>query len=65
MKLKVVLELAEEGGYTVYVPALQGCISEGETREEALQNIKEAIEIYLEPGEEKISEGLELTEVIL
>ena len=65
MKLKVVLEPAEEGGYTVYVPSLQGCISEGETREEALLNIKEAIELYLEPGEEKIPEGLELAEVIL
>jgi len=65
MKLSVVLEPAEEGGYTVYVPALKGCISEGETREEALQNIKEAIELYLEPGEEKIPAGLELAEVIL
>lgn len=51
MKLKVVLEPAEEGGYTVYVPSLRGCISEGETREETLLNIKQAIELYLEPGE--------------
>ena len=65
MKLNVVLEPAEEEGYTVYVPALKGCISEGETREEALQNIKEAIELYLEPGEEKTPAGLELAEVIL
>jgi predicted RNase H-like HicB family nuclease len=35
MKLRVVLELAEEGGYTVYVPSLKGCISKGETREES------------------------------
>ncbi len=49
MKLKVVLEHSEDGGYTVYVPSLPGCISEGDTREEALTNIKEAIELYLEP----------------
>ncbi|BCX88214.1 antitoxin HicB family [Methylomarinovum tepidoasis] len=52
MKLKVVLEPSEEGGYTVYVPALPGCISEGETKEEALKNIREAIELYLEPLED-------------
>ncbi len=51
MKLKVVLEPSEEGGYTVYVPSLPGCISEGETREEALTNILEAIELYLETDE--------------
>ena len=39
MKIKVVLEPSNEGGYTVYVPSLSGCISEGETREEALHNI--------------------------
>lgn len=52
MKLKVVLEPSEEGGYTVYVPALPGCISEGETVEEALHNIQEAITLYLEPVED-------------
>ena len=49
MKLKVVLEHSDEGGYTVYVPSLPGCISEGDNKEEALNNIKEAIELYLEP----------------
>ena len=52
MKFKVVLEPSEEGGYTVFVPSLPGCISEGDTREEALTNIKEAIELYLEPVED-------------
>ncbi|MBI5696004.1 MAG: type II toxin-antitoxin system HicB family antitoxin [Nitrospirae bacterium] len=52
MKYKVVLEKAEEGGYTVYVPALKGCVSEGETEEEALENIKDAIKGYLEVLEE-------------
>lgn len=49
MKLKVVLEPSEEGGFTALVPALPGCISEGESREEALANIQEAIGLYLEP----------------
>jgi len=53
MNLKIVLEPAEEGGYTVYVPALPGCISEGDTREEAIDNIKEAIELYLETIEDE------------
>ncbi len=51
MKLQVVLEPSDEGGYTVYVPALPGCISEGDTLEEAMGNIREAIELYLEPVE--------------
>jgi predicted RNase H-like HicB family nuclease len=54
MKVKVVLVPAEEGGYTVYVPALPGCISEGDTREEALENIKEALALYLEPVEDDL-----------
>lgn len=51
MRLRVVLEPSDEGGYTVYVPALPGCISEGDSREEALDNIREAIQLYLEPSE--------------
>ncbi|HVE71169.1 MAG TPA: type II toxin-antitoxin system HicB family antitoxin [Thermoanaerobaculia bacterium] len=49
MNLKVILEPSAEGGFTAYVPTLPGCISEGETREDALKNIREAIELYLEP----------------
>jgi len=41
------LEPQKEGGYTVRVPVLPGCISEGDTLEEALENIKDAIEGYL------------------
>lgn len=41
------LKPQKEGGYTVTVPALPGCISEGDTLEEALANIKDAIEGYL------------------
>ncbi|MBM3926335.1 MAG: type II toxin-antitoxin system HicB family antitoxin [SAR202 cluster bacterium] len=50
MNLKVILEPSPEGGFTVCVPSLPGCISEGNTKEEALSNIKEAIELYLEPA---------------
>ncbi len=39
---------AEEGGYTVEVPALEGCVTEGDTFEEAEQNAREAIGLYLE-----------------
>lgn len=52
MKLQVVLEPSEEGGYTATVPSLPGCISEGETREEALRNVEEAVRLYLEPVED-------------
>jgi len=52
MRFKVVLEPSDEGGFTVYVPSLPGCISEGETVEEALENIREAVGLYLEPVED-------------
>ncbi len=52
MKLQVILEPSDEGGYTVYAPALPGCISEGDTLDEAMANIKEAIQLYLEPVED-------------
>jgi predicted RNase H-like HicB family nuclease len=54
MNLRIVLEPSDEGGYTVYVPSLPGCISEGDTREEALKNIREAIDLYLEPVEDEM-----------
>lgn len=49
MKLKIILEKSDEDGFTAYVPSLPGCISEGNTEEEAVKNIQEAIELYLEP----------------
>ncbi len=58
MLMKVVFEPSDEGGYTVYVPALPGCISEGNSLEDARVNIREAIELYLEPTDEpKLPEG--------
>ena len=55
MKLRIVLEPSEEGGFTALVPSLPGCISEGKTRTEALKNIEEAIELYLEPIDDDAS----------
>lgn len=43
----VEVEPQKEGGYTVTVPALPGCISEGDTLEEALENIQDAVEGYI------------------
>lgn len=47
-EFEVVLTPAEGGGYSVSVPALPGCVSQGESRDEALAMIREAIELYLE-----------------
>lgn len=65
MKLRVVLEPSDEGGYTAIVPALPGCISEGNTRDEALANIQEAVRLYLEPVEDDAvhSPGAEVLEI--
>jgi predicted RNase H-like HicB family nuclease len=52
MRMKVILEPSDEGGYTIYAPSLPGCISQGKTCEEALANIQEAIALYLEPVED-------------
>jgi predicted RNase H-like HicB family nuclease len=67
MTLKVVLEPSDEGGFTVYVPALPGCVSEGATVEEAMANIREAVELYLEPAEGDVSskEGIEIRELVV
>jgi len=54
MKIRVVLEPSDEGGYTVYVPSLPGCISEGDNVDDALSNIQEAIGLYLEPVEDDL-----------
>jgi predicted RNase H-like HicB family nuclease len=67
MTLRIVLEPSDEGGFTVWVPALPGCISEGDTRTEALVNIREAIELYLEPVDDDsvASPGAETVELAL
>ena len=48
MKYTVIIEEGCESGYVAYVPALKGCVSQGKTKAEALNNIKEAMEVYIE-----------------
>lgn len=65
MTLRIILEPSEEGGFTATVPSLPGCISEGMSREEAIRNIQEAIDLYLEPVEDDLqfSERAETVEI--
>ena len=66
MRLRIVFEPSDEGGYTVYVPSLPGCISEGDTLEEARENIREAVVLYLEPTDESdVSEGSLIEELTI
>jgi predicted RNase H-like HicB family nuclease len=53
MKLKVIIEPGEDRGFVAHVPALKGCWSQGSTRDEALGNIREAIEAWLESEQDK------------
>ena len=48
MQYTVVVHSAEEGGYWVYVPSLPGCFSQGETIDEAMNKVREAIELHIE-----------------
>jgi predicted RNase H-like HicB family nuclease len=65
MKLKVILEPSDEGGFTVTVPSLPGCISEGDTVEEALLNIREAIDLYLEEELVALPERAQVLELVV
>ncbi|MEJ7709425.1 MAG: type II toxin-antitoxin system HicB family antitoxin [Pyrinomonadaceae bacterium] len=57
MNVKVVVEKGEDGYYVAHVPALKSCWSQGKTREEVLENIREAIDLYLEPEPQALKEG--------
>ena len=48
MKYTVIIERGRESGYVAHAPALKGCVSQGETKEEALHNLKEAMGAYIE-----------------
>ena len=54
MNIKAVIHLAEEGGYWAEVPALPGCITEGETIDEVMTNLKDAIEGWLDVANERL-----------
>lgn len=56
MKVKVMIGRGEDGYYVAHCPALRACWSQGKTREEALENIREAIELYLEPDPAQLDE---------
>lgn len=69
-KFVVYLQPAEEGGYVVSAPELPGCVTQGETRQEALAMIKDAIDGYLEslrlhgdPIPPRLDEGIEVLKV--
>ncbi|MDO8619651.1 MAG: type II toxin-antitoxin system HicB family antitoxin [Candidatus Daviesbacteria bacterium] len=58
LQYDVVLEKEEDGGYSVWVPDLKGCTSQGDNLGEAINNIKESIELYLEDADnDQIEEG--------
>jgi len=65
VKIKVIIEPGDDGYFVARCPALKSCWSQGMTRDEALENIREAIEVYLEPAahELSISEHAELVEL--
>lgn len=69
MKLKIVLEKGMDGYIVAHCPALKGCVTQGRTEEEAIKNIKEAIELYLEADPQDIlhrpSEKYKVHEVAL
>ena len=50
MKIKVIVQPSEDGYFVAHVPSLKSCWSQGKTKEEALRNIREAIDLYLGPG---------------
>ena len=62
MKLRVVIE-PDEDVYVAYCPELPGCVTYGETEEEAQGNIKEALALYLKPSKEKVPKGAKVIEV--
>jgi len=57
MNLKIVIEPGEDGYFVAHCPSLKSCWSQGKTREEALKNIREAIDLYLEPSPEDLRPG--------
>jgi len=63
MNIKVIVEPGEDGYFVAHVPSLKSCWSQGKTKEEALQNIREAIDLYLEPEPSQLAAEQELIEL--
>jgi predicted RNase H-like HicB family nuclease len=67
MIIKAIVHKAEEGGFWAEVPALPGCLTQGETIEEIQQNLLEAIELWFEAGEvaEESESGSQVLELAI
>jgi predicted RNase H-like HicB family nuclease len=65
MKLQAVIHIAEEGGYWAEVPALPGCVTQAETRDELEANLREAVEGWLEAGESRVDKTEEILELAI
>jgi predicted RNase H-like HicB family nuclease len=67
VNIKIIVEQGEDGYFVARVPALKSCWSQGKTRDEALANIKEAIDLYLEPepSDYSPSSGREVVELAI
>jgi predicted RNase H-like HicB family nuclease len=67
MNIKVIIEPGEDGYFVARVPSLKGCWSQGKTRDEALKNIREAIDLFLEPEDSEFTKntGQEVVELAI
>ncbi len=67
MRIKIILESNDEGGFTAFVPTLPGCVAEGDTADDALASVRAAIAACLAPEDEDLltGEGGEVREVVL
>jgi predicted RNase H-like HicB family nuclease len=65
MNIKVIVEPGEDGYFVAHVPVLKSCWSQGKTKEEALENIREAIDLYLEPEPTELAEDQEIVELTI
>ena len=63
MNLKIVIERGEDGCFVACCPSLKSCWSQGKTREEVLKNIREAIDLYLEPAPEELAGKQDVVEL--
>ena len=63
LNLKIIIESGEDGFFVAHCPSLKSCWSQGKTRDEALKNIREAIDLYLEPSPEDFVGKQEVVEL--
>ena len=63
MNLKIVIEPGEDGYLVAHCPSLKSCWSQGRTREEVLKNIREAIDLFLEPAPEELAGKQDVVEL--